>query len=101
MVRIIKKMRYLMQDSCYSSANNVSSFELESLLWNIPDSEFTTHTSYGYIFGNMIAYINNNKNSLCSYKEANGIKLLCPNATKITNLREFISDLQLFYQYDV
>ena len=39
MVRIMKKMRYLMEDSyitAYSSAaKNVSSFMLESLLWNI------------------------------------------------------------------
>ena len=42
MVRIMKKMRYLMEDSyitAYSSAaKNVSSFMLESLLWNIEDS---------------------------------------------------------------
>ena len=34
MVRMLKKMRYLMNDNKYSSANNVSSFGLESLLWN-------------------------------------------------------------------
>src|SRR5699024_6678805 len=32
MVRIIKKMRYIMRDEGYESANNVSSFGLESLL---------------------------------------------------------------------
>ena len=40
MVRVIKKMRHLMSDFGYSSANNVSSFGLESLLWNIPDYVF-------------------------------------------------------------
>lgn len=47
MVRIMKKMRYLMEDSynmAYSSAaKNVSSFMLESLLWNIEDSWYLTN----------------------------------------------------------
>ena len=64
MVRIIKKMRDLMSDLGYACANNVSSFGLESLLWNLPDSCFTKWTNYGFAFEKLwIIYI---RTSICS-----------------------------------
>lgn len=69
MVRIMKKMRYLMEDSyitAYSSvAKNVSSFMLESLLWNIEDSWYRTYCgTYRkvYAFSQLIATLQNRKN---------------------------------------
>ena len=51
MVRIAKKIRYLMEDDYgYASAKEVSSFGLESLLWNIPNATFTKYSTYKYIF---------------------------------------------------
>lgn len=101
MVRIIKKMRYLMEEYSYTSAQNVSSFGLESLLWNIPNSIFTKYSTYRYVFEEIVNYIYNNVNCLYDYKEANGIKPLCPNQSDIENYKKFIIDLKIFYQYDI
>lgn len=101
MVRIIKKMRYLMEDYSYSSAEEISSFGLESLLWNIPDNVFTKYTIYRYEFGEIVDYIYNNMGALNSYKEANGIKMLCLLQGDVEKYKCFIRDLNFFYEYDI
>jgi len=69
MVRIIKKMRYLMEDSYISSAKGVSSFGLESLLWNLPNELFTKYTFYyGFAFGEIVKYLHENKYMLSFYR---------------------------------
>ena len=78
MVRIMKKMRHLMSDCGYSCADNVSSFGVESLLWNIPDSYFTKYICYGFNFEEIVNYVYAHKTDLTNYFEANGIKKLCP-----------------------
>ena len=55
----MKKMRYLMSDLGYSCADNVSSFGLESLLWNIPNSCFTKYCCYGFVFEEIVKYFEN------------------------------------------
>lgn len=101
MVRIIKKMRYLMSECGYSSANNVSSFGLESLLWNIPDSEFTKYSYHIFGFKEIVDYLYYHKYMLSTYKEANGIKPLCPNQQDVENYSRFIDALYGFYQYEL
>lgn len=101
MVRIMKKMRYLMEEHSYISAKNVSSFGLESLLWNIPNSVFTKYSTYKYAFEEIVNYIYYNTCHLHNYKEANGIKALCPKQSDINNYKNFIVDLKEFYQYDI
>lgn len=101
MVRIIKKMRYLMEDYYITSASGVSSFGLESLLWNLPNSIFTKYTTYRFAFDEIVDYLVKNKNSLGIYKEANGIKYLCPTASDVAKYSRFIDDLRAFYQYDI
>ena len=65
MVRIIKKIRYIMDDHSY-----------------------------------IVNYIYNNKPLLFTYKEANGIKPLCPCPSDISKMSNFIDDLKRFYEYD-
>jgi len=101
MVRIIKKMRYLMEDASYSSAKFISSFGLESLLWNIPDTLFMTYSIYRFEFGEIVNYLFNNISSLGSFKEANGIKPLCPYQSDINKYAQYITDLKNFYEYDI
>ncbi|NMA74910.1 MAG: nucleotidyltransferase [Bacteroidales bacterium] len=101
MVRIIKKMRYIMLDEKYESAKNVSSFGLESLLWNLPDEVFTRYTSYGFVFGEIMDYLVKNLGKLGGYKEANGIKPLCSSSDEFENYKRFINDLFFFYEYDI
>jgi len=101
MVRIIKKMHYLMEDYSYSSAKEMSSFGLESLLWNIPDDVFKKYSIYHYEFGEVVDYIYNNIGALSSYKEANGIKMLCSLQSDIEKYKCFVKDLKTFYEYDI
>ena len=100
MVRIIKKLRYIMKDCGYESANNVSSFGLESLLWNIPDNVYDKYSSiYRFTFDELIKYVY--KNDISNFKEANGIKSLFPEQEILNNYIKFISDINNFYEYDI
>ncbi len=101
MVRIIKKMRYIMESNSYASAKEISSFGLESLLWNIPDYVFKKYSIYRYEFGEIVDYIYNNIRELNSYKEANGIKMLCQLQSDVERYMCFIKDLKNFYEYDI
>lgn len=101
MVRIAKKIKILMSEVGYISANNVSSFGLESLLWNIPDEIFMKYSQHRFIFDELIIYLINNINSIYIYKEANGIKQLCQTQKDTSNYAQFIADLRSFYQYDI
>lgn len=100
MVRILKKMRYIMSDNRIASADNVSSFGLESLLWNVPNDLFTKYNSYKYIFEELVDYLYDNRPILNTYKEVNGIKALCPSYSDRENYTSFINDLNDFYQYE-
>lgn len=102
MVRIIKKVRYLMKENKIIAAKGVSSFALESLLWNIPNDKYLEYKDYKNVimFDKLIAYLKNNKNLLFSYKEANGIKLLCPNPSDLDSMGTFIDALVEFYEYE-
>ena len=101
MVRIIKKMRYLMEDNNIISAKNVSSFGLESLLWNIPNNYFKKYYRYGFIFSDILKYLSSNSLLFGLFKEANGIKDLCPNQEDCKHFNDFILDLIKFYEYSV
>ena len=77
-IRIIKKMRYLMEDSGISSYRNaaakVNSFMLESLLWNIPDTWYLENCGKFrkvFAFYQMIGWLRYRKGEFRSYKEAN------------------------------
>ncbi|MBH9968634.1 nucleotidyltransferase domain-containing protein [[Bacillus] enclensis] len=102
MVRIMKKMRYLMKENGINEANGVSSFALESLLWNIPNDKYLEYKDFRnvFMFDMLITHLKNNKHLLSSYKEANGIKLLCPTPSDINNMDLFINALKEFYEYE-
>jgi hypothetical protein len=101
MVRIIKTIRNIMDDNHYSSSTKVTSFGLESLLWNIPNEIYLKYTFHRYIFGEVVQYLSANRKLLNSYKEANGIKSLCQSVSDVVNYDQFITDLNGFYQYDI
>ena len=90
-----------MEENYYVSAQNVSSFGLESLLWNIPNGIFLKYTFYRFIFGEIVEYLKNHSADISQYKEANGIKKLCPTQADVENYIKFIIDLSNFYEYDI
>lgn len=101
MVRIIKKMRYIMCDYGYKEAEQVSSFGLESLLWNLPDSLFTKYRTYQFAFEEIVNYLYSHREEVCFYKEANNIKTLCTTPEDMANYKSFIEKLHTFYDYDI
>ena len=106
-VRIMKKMRYLMEDSSNSAfssaAKSVNSFMLESLLWNIEDKWYLDNCGIYrkvYVFQLLVNLLDQRNGSFMSYKEANGIKPLCPDTQSYEKLCRFIAALSLFYDYE-
>jgi len=101
MVRIVKKIRYLMQENNIYSASQVSSFGLESLLWNIPNEIYFKYDVYRFLFDELVKYLFNNKSLLSNFFEVNNLKKLCPNYSDINFYTQFINDLSSFYEYNV
>ena len=99
-VRIIKKIRVLMEEHYYSSAYKVSSFGLESLLWNIPNDEFGKHFTLGFTVEDIIDYLKNHTFMFDYYKEANGIKPLFTSDEEKQNYIKFINDFYRFFDYE-
>ena len=91
----------MMEDFGYSAAMKVSSFAVESLLWNIPNDVFMKYSTYRFAFEEVVDYLHEHKSYLIIYKEANGIKDLCPTSTERQNMSDFIDELYRFYQYDI
>lgn len=72
--------------------DDIGSFQLESLLWNIPDSLFKEYT-YCLEIGtkNIINYLYDNRYNFRDYKEGNGIKKLVADDTNFKNLVSFVN----------
>ena len=106
MVRIMKAMRYCMEECStqryVSAAEEVSSFMLESLLWNIDVRWYLNNCIFTkvYAFKQMIFYLKRHKNLYRSFKEANGIKPLCADEKAYIKLCNFIDELELFFDYE-
>ena len=100
MVRIFKKMRYLMVACNIEAADKVSSFGIESMLWNIPDEVYLKWRLYGFKVEELINYLIQDANNISNYYEANGIKKLCPSPKEITAYVDFVYALESLYSYD-
>lgn len=101
-VRIIKNMREVMARNGYSVSPKVSSFGLESLLWNAGVSAFTKYPNIlRYTFDEVLEFLKNDFVNYGDYVEANGIKCLFADEATKTAYMQFITDLSAFYEYDV
>ncbi|AET58200.1 hypothetical protein HPL003_07185 [Paenibacillus terrae HPL-003] len=100
-VRIMKKMKSLMAESGYSITSSISSFGLESLLWNIPNSVYEKYTAHRFVFDEILKYLKNNFENFEGYKEANGVKPLFTSTTQQDDYKAFIRMLSEYYQYDI
>jgi len=78
MVRILKTIRNKMQEEGIQGANDVPSFLIESMVWNVPDDRFNKDTYYDDMKNVVANCFNQTLNGgKCKYlKEANGIKYL-------------------------
>ena len=101
-VRIMKKIKSIMEENGYQSAGKVSSFGVESLLWNIPNEYYLKYSIMRYTFDELIQYLFNNQLSIGSFKEVNGIKnMFEDNQNGSLDYVNFIRDIKSFYQYDI
>lgn len=99
MVRIIKEMRYQLIESGNTNAQKTSSFGVEGLLWNIPDEYFNRYTTYGFVFEELINYLNTHIDELKNFKEPNNILYMCDTNEKFLVYRKFIHDLTEYFNY--
>lgn len=101
-VRIIKNMKEKMKEDGYEVSSKISSFGLESLLWNVEVSAYTKYSSIlRYTFGEVISFLKNDFANFGTYVEINGIKSLFPDKKTQNIYQEFIDDLYNFYKYDI
>lgn len=78
MVRILKRLRNKMQDENIPEANDIASFLIESLVWNVPDERFN-HDAYEDDVRHVLVDSFNKTlptGSYASMPEVNNIKLL-------------------------
>ena len=97
MVRIEKHIRCELCDEGYPSAMKLSSFGVESLVFNVPDSTITSSLSYRSRFKAVVDWLYEHRYSLMSFTEANGIKLLCPEYSTRQNYVQFIETVHALY----
>lgn len=99
-VRIIKYIKFFMENSNINSAKQLGAFKVESLIWNIPTEIFKKYNILGFIVEEVIDYLMKNISEIYSYKEANGIKKLCPTYEEYKKYVEFVNDLSDFFEYN-
>lgn len=100
-VRIVKNIRNLMEESGLSiSAKKVSSFQLESLLWNVSNPYFTQYDELYHLKIAKIVYIlAQEKSNFINCKEVNGIKPLFTTTEMLQTYQIFVDELYSFYQW--
>jgi hypothetical protein len=93
-VRILKRLRYKMCEEKIAAANPISSFLVECLVWNAPNSAFG-HTTYTSDVREVLANLFNNTIKLESceeWGEINELKYIFKGVpTKLTEAHAFIS----------
>ena len=99
-VRIMKKMRHIMLDNKITTAKDVSSFGLESLLWNVENHEYLGYSSLGATFEEIMQFLIASSVNWSYYVEANGIKPLFSSDYEKEAYANFMYDLASFYEYD-
>ena len=99
LVRVIKSMREELKSAGYSVPSEISSFGLESLLWNVSDSAFNKHSSLMVGFDEILDWLVDNIDNFSSFDEANGIKPLFTSSGMLSAYQQFVRDLRKFYQY--
>lgn len=100
-VRIIKNMREKMKEKNIYVSNKISSFGLESLLWNVDVSAYKKYSSLRFLFDEVVNFLYNNTDGFGLYLEANGIKSLFTDQRTKEAYIKFVKNLYEFYEYDI
>ena len=99
-VRILKNIKSDMIENGIISANAVSSFALESIIYNIPNYIIDGYYDSMYErIGAIIKYLYNHEDDMQKYKEPNEILYIFENPKNIyEDICEFINDLWRFFE---
>ena len=97
-VRIIKSIREDMIKNGCRVSSNISSFGLESLLWNIDDSIYKRFSNLEFILEEIVSYLKRETSKFESYMEINGIKELFDSDSIKNEYIDFINDLHDFIE---
>lgn len=100
-VRIVKNIKEDMKNSGVSVSDKVSSFGIESLLWNVDVSVYNKYSSLRFILDEVIGFLNENKHQFSGYLEANGIKPLFPDEASKKAYETFVINLGNYFEYEV
>lgn len=100
-VRIIKNIKEDMIEGGVKVPDEISSFGIESLLWNVDVSVYKKYGILRFMVDEVISYLNQNIDGLTDYLEVNGIKKLFPDKQKLDAYKTFVLQLSSFYQYDI
>lgn len=101
-VRIIKNIREDMEKNGYRVSSKISSFGLESLLWNVNELSYTKYPSIlRFTFDEVINFLKNDMNNFSNYMEVNGIKQLFNDTETKLAYQQFVNDLNDFFEYDI
>lgn len=101
-VRIIKNIREDMEENGYKISPKISSFGLESLLWNVDVSAYTKYPNIlRFTFDEVVSFLRKDFSNFKDYTEANGIKPLFSDDVTQNAYEKFIDDLSDFYEYDI
>lgn len=101
-VRIIKNLKEDMEKDGYSISPKISSFGLESLLWNASVSAYTKYPCVlRFTFDEVIRFLENDFSNFGNYTEANGIKKLFADEETKRAYQNFITDLCEYFEYDI
>lgn len=101
-VRIIKNMREIMEQNYFAIPSCISSFGLESILWNVKNSTYSYFENFlSFSFKYIIDYLNDDFTNFDNYKEANGIKPLFTDVHVKSEYQVFINNLKSFYECQI
>lgn len=101
-VRVAKNITNDMQEHGIVSASPISSFAIESLFWNVPDSTYLQYTSIlKYATDEAISYLFSHQDDFFSFKEANGIKAIWTDCASTIQLKDYVTSLKEWFEYDI
>ena len=101
-IRILKRLRDRMQDESIAAANDVGSFFIESLIWNVPDDQFPS-SSCRALVRSVLAFLWNETRTeeTCSeWGEVNELKYLFRPASTRAHAQHFIDAAWNYIGFD-
>lgn len=95
-------MREELKKHGFTVSDKISSFGIESLLWNVSNEPYIKYPSIlRFTFDEVLKYLEKDVNNFDNYKEANGIKPLFTDEDTKKAYKDFVLILRNFYQYAI